>query len=102
VSPTRNPQLEHYRRKRDPQRTPEPFGEPSASGTGAPPRFVVQKHWARNMHYDLRLELDGTLKSWAVPKGIPIGTLVTVVSRVQAFTGLATSDTVHLAIQDTI
>ncbi len=69
MSPTRNPQLEHYRRKRDPQRTPEPFGEPSASGTGAPPRFVVQKHWARNMHYDLRLELDGTLKSWAVPKG---------------------------------
>ena len=40
--------------------------------------------------------------SWAVPKGIPIGTVVTVVSRVQAFTGLATSDTVHLAIQDTI
>ncbi|HXF59643.1 MAG TPA: DNA polymerase ligase N-terminal domain-containing protein, partial [Candidatus Saccharimonadales bacterium] len=72
MSPTRNPQLENYRRKRDPKRTPEPFGETSRaepSGPGPAPRFVVQKHWARNMHYDLRLELDGTLKSWAVPKG---------------------------------
>ena len=72
MSPTRNPQLEDYRQKRDPKRTPEPFGgTPGAisTGPGAAPRFVVQKHWARNMHYDLRLELDGTLKSWAVPKG---------------------------------
>jgi bifunctional non-homologous end joining protein LigD len=111
VSPSRKTQLENYRKKRDPARTPEPFGDaadtpagiadaPSApGGPGAPgaarkggppagaafpvakeaaaalfahgprPRFVIQKHWARNMHYDLRLELDGTLKSWAVPKG---------------------------------
>jgi len=66
--------LEGYRKKRDPARTPEPFGEgakPPASGAAPTPgpRFVVQKHWARAMHYDLRLELDGTLKSWAVPKG---------------------------------
>jgi bifunctional non-homologous end joining protein LigD len=63
--------LETYRQKRDPERTPEPFeSEPApARGPVAPPRFVVQKHWARNMHYDLRLELEGTLKSWAVPKG---------------------------------
>jgi bifunctional non-homologous end joining protein LigD len=70
--------LDSYRRKRDPDRTPEPFGGAAASGgpdhapkpsaaTGA--RFVVQQHWARNMHFDLRLELEGVLKSWAVPKG---------------------------------
>ncbi|HZI89572.1 MAG TPA: DNA polymerase ligase N-terminal domain-containing protein, partial [Candidatus Polarisedimenticolia bacterium] len=67
MSTTPDPQLESYRRKRDPKRTPEPFG--GAPVPGAAPRFVVQKHWARAMHYDLRLELDGTLKSWAVPKG---------------------------------
>ncbi|HET9941315.1 MAG TPA: DNA polymerase ligase N-terminal domain-containing protein, partial [Candidatus Eisenbacteria bacterium] len=70
MSPTRNPNLEKYRQKRDPGRTPEPFGESSSGGApGVAPRFVVQKHWARAMHYDLRLELDGVLKSWAVPKG---------------------------------
>ncbi|HEX5031207.1 MAG TPA: DNA ligase D [Candidatus Eisenbacteria bacterium] len=70
MSPTRNPNLEKYRQKRDPGRTPEPFGESSSGGApGAGRRFVVQKHWARAMHYDLRLELDGVLKSWAVPKG---------------------------------
>ena len=74
MSRTRDPHLEDYRRKRDPVRTPEPFGAGDAPPAGrdvpaAGPRFVVQKHWARNMHFDLRLELDGTLKSWAVPKG---------------------------------
>jgi bifunctional non-homologous end joining protein LigD len=58
--------LDEYRRKRDPGRTPEPFG----GGRGPGGRlFVVQKHAARRLHYDLRLEIDGTLKSWAVPKG---------------------------------
>src|SRR5713101_7836017 len=58
--------LHEYRRKRDPERTPEPFGGGRASGGRL---FVIQKHAARRLHYDLRLEIDGTLKSWAVPKG---------------------------------
>ena len=53
--------LAPYRRKRDFSRTPEP--------SGASRRFVVQRHRARRLHYDVRLELDGVLVSWAVPKG---------------------------------
>lgn len=59
--------LAKYHAKRHFDRTPEPRGR-RASGRGAL-RFVVQKHAASRLHYDFRLELDGTLKSWAVPKG---------------------------------
>ena len=60
--------LEKYAAKRQFRRTPEP--PPSAAGTRRGPLlFVVQKHAARRLHYDFRLELDGVLKSWAVPKG---------------------------------
>ncbi|HET8562980.1 MAG TPA: non-homologous end-joining DNA ligase, partial [Candidatus Binatia bacterium] len=58
--------LDLYRKKRDPQRTPEPFGTGAGSSSW---QFVIQKHGARRLHYDLRLEMDGVLKSWAVPKG---------------------------------
>ncbi len=63
--------LIEYWQKRDPLHTPEPYcGTPRARVAAARPlMFVVHKHAARNLHYDLRLELDGTLKSWAVPKG---------------------------------
>jgi bifunctional non-homologous end joining protein LigD len=68
--PSARAQLAEYRRKRDFDRTQEPSGE-SASSTTRPGhlRFVIQKHAARNLHFDLRLELDGVMKSWAVPKG---------------------------------
>ncbi len=58
--------LDAYRKKRDPERTPEPFG---GRRQGEGHLFVVQKHAARRLHYDLRLEVDGVLSSWAVPKG---------------------------------
>jgi bifunctional non-homologous end joining protein LigD len=62
--------LDSYRRKRDFARTDEPKGVRRKSGAGKR-RFVIQKHAASRLHYDFRLELGGTLKSWAVPKGIP-------------------------------
>lgn len=63
--------LDEYRRRRDPAATNEPFtGDvPDASGAA---RFVVQRHDARALHFDLRLEHDGALASWAVPKGVPL------------------------------
>jgi bifunctional non-homologous end joining protein LigD len=59
--------LAEYKRKRDFKKTPEPTPRVKSSRTGL--QFVVQKHAASRLHYDFRLELDGTLKSWAVPKG---------------------------------
>jgi bifunctional non-homologous end joining protein LigD len=60
--------LKEYARKRDFEQTPEP--EPAEAGPPAgAPHFYVQRHDASRLHYDFRLEIDGTLKSWAIPKG---------------------------------
>lgn len=61
--------LKEYARKRDFRKTPEPDAAAGKQKGGH--RFVVQKHDASRLHYDFRLEIDGTLKSWAVPKGMP-------------------------------
>jgi bifunctional non-homologous end joining protein LigD len=67
--------LTEYRRKRDPRKTPEPAVKPAAQKDkkkSKHPIFVVQRHDARRLHYDFRLERDGALASWAVPKGVPL------------------------------
>jgi DNA ligase D-like protein (predicted 3'-phosphoesterase) len=75
VSPAKKSKLSEYERKRDFSKTKEPGAKPKRGKgkKGAPkrkhPRFAIQKHAATSLHYDLRLEIDGTLASWAVPKG---------------------------------
>src|SRR5438067_6256957 len=61
--------LEEYNRKRDFRQTPEPAGQVRKHPAAEPLSFVVQKHAARRLHYDFRLELNGVLLSWAIPKG---------------------------------
>lgn len=63
--------LSVYRAKRDAAKTPEPVPAAAPANSGAGNRFVIQEHHARRLHYDFRLEHDGVLVSWAVPKNLP-------------------------------
>lgn len=70
--------LGEYRRRRDASKTPEPVPPPAVRGRarasarrGGQPRFVIQEHHARRLHYDVRLEHEGVFVSWALPKGLP-------------------------------
>jgi bifunctional non-homologous end joining protein LigD len=69
IAESRDPKLAEYLRKRDFEGTPEP-APGAAKGPGN--SFVIQKHRATRLHYDLRLERDGALPSWAVPRGLPV------------------------------
>ena len=71
--------LTEYRGKRDASRTPEPVpsAAPDGTGPGMAGIFVVQEHHARRLHWDFRLERDGVLVSWALPKGVPDDPAVT-------------------------
>src|SRR5262245_36426550 len=66
--------LDPYRKKRDFTKTPEPPARAPAKKKGRARRFVIHRHDARRLHYDLRLEMDGVLKSWAVPRGFSFDT----------------------------
>ena len=66
--------LSTYRKKRDFETTPEPAGKSATKRPKKAPagsRYVIHEHHARSLHWDLRLERDGVLVSWAIPKGIP-------------------------------
>jgi len=63
--------LAEYKRKRDFKKTAEPAGKPLPKKVKGASRFVIQKHAARRLHYDFRLEMEGVLKSWALPKDLP-------------------------------
>src|ERR1041384_5785710 len=64
--------LVEYKAKRDFRKTAEPRGgKPSPKAVRGACRFVIQKHAARRLHYDFRLQMEGVLKSWALPKGLP-------------------------------
>ena len=63
--------LAEYKRKRDFGKTAEPAGKPLPKEIKGASRFVIQKHAARRLHYDFRVEMEGVLKSWALPKGLP-------------------------------
>src|SRR5436190_12900674 len=69
AKPSPQERLKPYRKMRDFDRTPEPSGAERAAESKGGLRFVVQRHRARRLHYDLRFEMSGTLASWAVPKG---------------------------------
>jgi len=63
--------LAEYKQKRDFEKTTEPTGKPLPKKVKGASHFVIQKHAARRLHYDFRLEMEGVLKSWALPKGLP-------------------------------
>jgi bifunctional non-homologous end joining protein LigD len=69
AAPQGNARLDKYRSMRDAAKTPEPVPESTAGGDGM--SFVIQEHHARRLHYDFRLEHEGVLVSWALPKGVP-------------------------------
>ncbi|GGA74769.1 ATP-dependent DNA ligase [Pseudoclavibacter endophyticus] len=71
ADPPPRDRLTVYRTKRDASRTPEPVPDRHGRGGDGPPSFVIQRHQARRLHFDFRLEHEGVLVSWALPKGVP-------------------------------